>query len=271
MKKTNSALVLSGGGALGLAHVGALKVLEPNHKFDFLAGVSAGSIVAAGIACGMNSTQIEHAIDQTNLFNLAFDVSWKNTGLISGDAMLDSLDKIYGSRTFEDLEVDLFIGATDFSTGERVIITEGKIADAVRASLAIPVVFEPYYHKGLDKYLVDGGLSQNFPLDLAIKNYKGDSIFGVNVANLKPLPKDFNTEKFWGRNQDLFKNIQRTLRIVFQNQQTNFPSDARVTIVEPDLTEYSSATLSRRKFKEIMTAGEAAMHSLSNKDSLNSQ
>lgn len=259
MKKTNSALILSGGGALGLAHIGVLKALEPSYKFDFLAGVSAGSIVAAGVACGMNAAQIEHAIDQTNLFDMAFDVSWKNTGLIAGDAIQDILDKIYGGRTFKDIEVELFIGATDFSTGQRVVITEGKIADAVRASLAIPVVFEPYFHKGLDKYLVDGGLSQNFPLDLALENYQGKKIIGVNVANLKPLADDFNTEKFFGRNKDLISNLQRTFRIFFQNQQTHFPHDERVELIEPDLTRFSSATLSRRKFKEIMKVGEESV------------
>lgn len=80
MKKTNSALVLSGGGALGLAHIGALRQLEKAYNFDWLAGVSAGSIVAAGIACGLNARQIERAINQTNLMELAFDFSWKNTG-----------------------------------------------------------------------------------------------------------------------------------------------------------------------------------------------
>ena len=256
MNKQSSALILSGGGALGLAHVGALKTLEKQYDFDFLAGVSAGSIVAAGIACGMNAKQIEYAIEQTNLFNIAFDVSWKNTGLISGDNILESLNKIYGERTFEDLKIPLFIGATDFSTGERVIITEGRIADAVRASLAIPVVFEPYFHKESGRYLVDGGLSQNFPLDLAIENYQGDKIIGINVANLKPLADDFDTEKFFGTTKDLVGNLQRTFRIFFQNQQTHFPTDDRVEIIEPDLTEFSSATLSRSKFKQIMDVGE---------------
>lgn len=255
MTKQKAALVLSGGGALGLAHVGVLKQIEKNYEFDYLAGVSAGSLVAAGIACGLNAQQIEREIERTNLFSLAFDVSWKNTGLISGDAILDSLDEIYGGRTFADLNVPLHIGATDFSTGERVTLTEGRIADAVRASLAIPVIFEPYWHESSGRYLVDGGLSQNFPLDLAIEQYQGHKIIGVNVANLKPLPEDFNTQKFWGRNEDLFKNVQRTFRIFFQNQQIHFPSDERVQLIEPDLTEFSSATLSRRKFREIMEVG----------------
>ena len=254
--KKESALILSGGGALGLAHIGVLENLEKHYEFNYLAGVSAGAIVAAGYACGMNSVQIKHAIDQTDIFSLAFDLSWKNSGIISGDMILEKLSKIYGDRTFEDLKVPLTIGATDFSTGERVNITSGKIADAVRASLSIPVLFEPYVHADTDRYLVDGGLSQNFPLDLAIKEYEGPHIIGINVANIKPLPEDFDTTKFFGRNQDLFKSIQRTFRIFFQNQQTHFPEDPRVNLIEPDLSDYSSATLSRAKFEEIIEIGK---------------
>ena len=62
------------------------------------------SIVAAGVACGMNAAQIEHAIDQTDILNLAFDVSWKNTGILTGDNIKTALNTIYGKRTFDDLE-----------------------------------------------------------------------------------------------------------------------------------------------------------------------
>lgn len=269
MEKTKAALVLSGGGALGLAHIGALKQLEKNCDFDFLSGVSAGAIVAAGVACGMNASQIEHAIDQTNLFNVAFDFSWKNTGLISGDVILDSLEKIYGHRTFTDLKIPLYIGATDFSTGERVILSEGNIAAAVRASLAIPVLFEPYFHEESGRYLVDGGLTQNFPVDVAMEKYQGDKIIGINVANVQPLAEDFNTEKFFGRNKDLVGNLQRTFKIFFQSQQQFTPNE-RVQIIEPDLSEFSSATFSRAKFKQIMDAGEKALNSQLNSENLQS-
>jgi len=265
MKKTNSALVLSGGGALGLAHIGALRQLEKTYDFDWLAGVSAGSIVAAGLACGLNARQIERAINQTNLMELAFDFSWKNTGLITGDSILAILDDIYGGRSFDDLKIPLFIGATDFSTGERITLSSGNIAAAVRASLAVPVLFEPYYHEASDRYLVDGGLTQNFPVDLAIEQYEGDKIIGINVANVEPIPENFHTDKFFGRNKDLVKNLQRTFKIFFQSQQ-QFKTDKRVQIIEPDLSEYSSATLSRSKFKAIMDLGETSVRSLLDTD-----
>lgn len=127
----------------------------------------------------------------------------------------------------------------------------GKIADAVCASLSVPVLFEPYFHQETKRYLVDGGLTQNFPLDLAIEKYPDEKILGVNVANVKGLPTDFHTNKFFGRNKDLISNLQRTFKIFFQSQQP-FTPDNRVEIIEPDLSQFSSATLSRKKFQEIM-------------------
>lgn len=254
--KQKSALVLSGGGALGLAHVGALRLLGQKYEFDYLAGVSAGAIVAAGLACEMSAEEIEIAIDKTNIFALAFDLSKKNTGFITGRNIYATLCDIYGDRTFADLKYPLRIGATNFATGKRVTISEGLIADAVRGSLSVPVLFEPYYHKGLGQYLVDGGLTQNFPLDLALDEYEGDCILGINVTNIQPLPGDFDTAKFWGRNADLFKNLQRTFQILFQSQQASLKLDERVKIIEPDLSDYSSITLSRRTFQRIMDVGE---------------
>lgn len=254
MKK--SALVLSGGAALGIAHIGVLKNLEKIYQFDFIAGVSAGAIVGGGIACGKTPAEIWDAIEETSLFEIAFDISFKNSGFISGDKIHEILDEIYEGKTFEDLEIPFYVSATDFSSGDQIIISSGKIADAVRASMAVPVVFEPFFHSECQKFLVDGGLSQNFPVDLAIEKYKGAKIIGINVANLPPLPEDFGTKKFFGRNTDLLKSTQRTFKIFFKNQQKHFPNDPRVQIIEPDLSEFSSTTLSHRKFKKIIEAGE---------------
>ena len=261
MTKNKSALVLSGGGALGLAHVGVVKVLEKEHDFEWIAGVSAGAIIGAAVACGMNARQIERALKQTNLMDLAFDFSWKNTGLIAGDSILEILDDIYGGRDFSDLKVPFAVGATDFSSGERLTIREGNVAAAVRASLAIPVLFVPYFHEETQRYLVDGGLTQNFPLDLAIEEYQGSLIFGVNVANVKALPDDFHTDKFLGRNRDLVKNLQRTFRIFFRSQQ-NFADDERVRLIEPNLDNFSSAAFSHSKHLEIIKTGENSTRSL---------
>ncbi len=260
-----SALVLSGGGALGIAHVGCLEILEKKYEFDAICGVSAGAIVGAGIALGKNHKEIWKIIQNTNLFNLAFDFSLNNTGLVQGKKIYELLDEIYEGKTFKDLDIPLTIGTTDFATGEQILITEGKIADAVRSSLAIPLVFEPFFHPVYKRHLADGFLSQNFPLDYMIQNYQGSTIVGIDVATIPPLPKDFGTQKFFGVSQDLFAVVQRSFRIIYQNQQKHFPKDDRVILLTPDLEDFSSITLGNKNLKTMYEAGkESAINALIN-------
>ena len=111
---------------------------------------------------------------------------------MSGKKVYKVLEDIYGDTTFEDLDVPLYIGATDFSTGERVIISSGKIVDAVRASLSVPLVFEPFFHPTLERWLVDGGLSQSYPIDIISKRYDGNIILGIDVGSSICPKQDFS-------------------------------------------------------------------------------
>jgi len=257
MKK--AALVLSGGGSLGIAHIGAIEVLSQEYEFDYICGVSAGAIIGAGVAVGKSADEIWRIFNDSNLLDMALDLSPRNHGLMKGRKILKFLDEVYEGKTFADLDVPLFIGATDFETGDRVIISEGKISQAVRASLGIPLVFEPYDHPELELKLVDGFLSQNFPLDLAIKNYKGEHILGVDVSTVPPLPKNFGKARFFGRNKMMFRVMQRQLRIMYKNQQVHFPDDSRVKIYTPNLAEFSSMTLGHKNFKKMYEQGRISV------------
>jgi len=249
MTKQKAALVLSGGGSLGIAHIGVLDNIEDQYDFDFIAGVSAGAIIGAAIALGKNAEAVWHIFNDTNLFDMALDFSPKNAGLIKGRKIHQLLTEVYEDKSFEDLAVPLYIGATDFENGERVVISTGKIADAVRASLGIPMVFEPYEHPSLKRKLVDGYLSQNFPLDLAIDNYAGDSIIGVNVAAVPPMPKKLGP----------FQILQRQLRIMYKNQHTHLLKNQRLQVYEPDLSTFSSMSLGHKNFKAIRNAGRLSV------------
>ncbi len=256
MKKNKTALVLSGGGSLGIAHIGVIENLELQHDFDFVCGVSAGAIVGAGVALGKSAEEIWDIFNDTNLFDIALDASPKNSGLIKGRKIYKLLDEVFESKRFSDLKTPLYIGATNFATGERVIIQEGKIADAVRASIGIPLVFEPHWHPDLKQPLVDGFLSQNLPLDIAINSYKGKQIISVDVATVPPLTPDFGSKKFFGKNRTRFHMLQRTLRIMYQNQQRLIPDDLRVIRYEPDLREFSSMSVGHKNFQRILEIGK---------------
>ncbi len=252
MKK--AALVLSGGGSLGAAHIGALRVLEQEFEFDFLAGVSAGAIVAAAYACGKRSAEISEFLQKQKFFSLALDHSKNAFGYIKGKKVEEVLSELFGGTSFEDLPgIDLFIGATDFQNGNRVVLSSGSITQAVRASISVPVLFEPFFVKG--KWLVDGGLTQNFPLDLAIENYEGDIIIGVDVATAMNENEDFMKTVFFKGFKSLQRSVERTIRIFFRNQQ-HFPEDPRVRVIRPKLDEYFPFDL--RKLTEIEACGDMA-------------
>lgn len=222
-----SALVCSGGGALGVTLLGIIEKIQKSHTFEWYSGVSVGAIITSFLACGFTPREIFDIFEKTSLLSLSFDFSPSNFGILKGQKTYDILEENLGQKTFEDLETPLFIGATDFLTGERVTLSSGKIVDALRASISIPVLFEPYHHPGTGKWLVDGGLSQNLPLDLALSNYSGESIFALDLAGLRQ-DIDFTDKKLFAKNKTIAKTLGRTFKIFFQNQQTSFPLDPRV-------------------------------------------
>lgn len=249
-----AALVLSGGGGLGVAHVGALSVLEKKFEFDFFIGVSAGAIVTASVACGLSAEKISEILHKQNFFSLAFDFSPSSFGLLRGEKVLNLLKEVFDERTFEDLpkEKPLIVCATNFQTGEVVRITSGSIANAVRASLSVPILFEPFEYEGM--WLVDGGLSNNFPLDIAIQEYSGTRIIGVDVSIDLSAKVPCAERKMFGKIVRFQKTLERTFRIFFKSQQRLFPQDDRVTILRPNLAGY--ATIDLGKLVEIEKRGE---------------
>lgn len=248
------ALVCSGGGSRGLAHLGVVDVLlKNNYYFDFYAGVSAGAIVTAALACGIEVKEVVYFLKTRGVLGYLFDFSKNNFGLLRGEKCYEVFKDFFGEKRIEDLKRPLYIGATDFSTGERIVLNKGLVVDAVIASISVPVLFEPFYHKEEGRWLVDGGLSQNFPLDIAIEKYEGETIFGVNVVDLKDKPEGFNNEKFLQKTKHLFEALQRTIQIFFTNQQTNFPKDDRVINIKPDLRGFSSWQI--YKFEEMLEIG----------------
>ena len=251
MKK--SALALSGGGVLGVAHLGFLETLWDDYEFDMYAGVSAGAIVSACLALGKTPKEVWDIIHDTKIFKVLFDISPRNFGLFSGEKVYKILGEIFEDAQFEDTKYPLFIGATDFSTGKRLVINTGSIADAVRASISVPIVFEPYFHKELEKWLVDGGLSQNLPLDTVLEKYKGEHIIGIDVGSDIDPTEDFSKKEFFAKGKHLTEALIRTFRIFYKNQQ-HFIEDPRVQIIRPKLAKYSAADV--LKLKEIYKVGE---------------
>jgi len=176
-------LALSGGGARGLAHIGVLKVLEQERiPVDCLAGTSMGGVIAAGYAAGLSPDFMEaEAMRMGSLRRLLAlaDVSLPRRGLFEGQRVREYLTKHLGDRTFDDLQVPLTLVAVDLNTGREVFLSQGRVTDAVRATIALPGVFTPVERNG--ETLVDGGLLDNLPAD-AVRHMGADIVIAVDVT-----------------------------------------------------------------------------------------
>ena len=179
--KNRLSIVIGSGGVLCAAALGLSKALRREGLTPGMAvGCSGGSIYAATIALGMNPDEAQHLT--LNLFtsdvfegytsNLKSALSGETrftetSSLIDDSIMYDRLKSVFGEKTFAETTFPLYIVATDFYTGDRVVISSGKILDAIRASIAIPMIFSPW--KIDDQMLVDGAVCDPLPIDVAIQ------------------------------------------------------------------------------------------------------
>ncbi len=159
---TKVGLALGGGGAKGVAHIGVLQALEEARvKPDYIAGTSVGAMVAAMYAFNVNINTIANIARNLTLAQIT-TFKLNKTGFFTADPLKDILIKYLGEVNIEDATIPLSIVATDLTSGEEVIFTEGPLADAVCASASIPGVYIPMRLNG--RILVDGGIVQNVPI-----------------------------------------------------------------------------------------------------------
>ena len=172
-------LAIGGGFARGFAHLGVLKVLEEHHiGVSHIAGSSVGSILAAAYASG---APLERIIEVCRTLRLRHIARWRvsRLGLASNERLGKLLERVFGSRQFEDLRIPLAVVATDLSSGEPVVFTQGNLVDAIRASCAFPGLFEPVEIG--TRCLADGGLVAPVPTQAA-RSMGAQTVIGVCVA-----------------------------------------------------------------------------------------
>lgn len=205
-------LVLSGGGAKGFAHIGALKIIDSlGIKIDYIAGTSMGAIIGSLYATGYSGQQLEdlfNTVDFEELINDEFPRKTKSfyerensekytltlpfenfkinlpSGLSRGQNVYNLLYQLMlpvnDVRDFEELPIPFFCVATNIETGESLILDKGRLAEAVTASGALPSIFQPVVIG--DKILIDGGVTNNFPIE-ELRSKGMDIIIGVDVQD----------------------------------------------------------------------------------------
>lgn len=177
-------LALGTGAALGHSLIGILKVFRREGiPIDMIAGTSIGSLVGGFTALGMEPLEIEDLaarIDKGWVYeNLFWDMTLPRTGLFAGQTLLRFIRSYFGTREFHDLELPFACVATDIETSEEVVLREGRVAEAIRASCGLPLIFSPERIGG--RYLVDGGLVNPVPTSV-IGDMGADIMIAVNLT-----------------------------------------------------------------------------------------
>jgi len=175
-------LALGGGAARGLAHIGVLSVLqEEGIPIDIISGTSAGAVIGALYAYGIDSNGIRNfvrGLTRKRLISLT-DLIPSRSGLIQGEKIKDLLEDAIGTDImFTDLKIPFACIATDIMTGEEVVINQGSVLDGIRASISIPLIFSVATWNS--RYLVDGGLVNPVPVS-TLQRMGADFILAVNV------------------------------------------------------------------------------------------
>ena len=184
MKQKNIALVLSGGGARGLAHIGAIEELMKNgYTITSIAGTSMGSLVGGMYAAGQLDAFRTWmcSLDKKAVFDL-LDFTLSTNGVIKGERVIGTLKKMIADRDIESLPIPFCAVATDIINSKEIVLTKGSLYDAIKASSSIPTLITPFTLNEL--LLVDGGVLNPVSIN-RIARTKNDLLVVVNVnANL---------------------------------------------------------------------------------------
>lgn len=179
-------LVLGGGGARGFAYIGVLKAFQEERiPVNLVVGTSIGSIAGALYCAGASFENLQSDIKNFNLKNISnfnyisFLKMILADRLISNKKLENFINTKIGDITFNQLQIPLVCIATDLITGERILLKEGSVAFAARASSTVPGIFQPVKYN--QRYLIDGGLSENIPVRIA-KIFKADVIITVSLS-----------------------------------------------------------------------------------------
>ena len=179
--KKDVALVLSSGGARGLAHIGAIEELESNgYHISSIAGCSMGALIGGVYATGKLNEFREwmKTIDRKKMITLT-DFSFSLNHLAKGNRIIEAIMEFVPDMPIEDLPIPYCAVATDLKAGKEVVFNKGSLFEAIRASISLPSFYEPVQRD--DMVLIDGGVINPIPLN-RVKRQKGDILVGIDVS-----------------------------------------------------------------------------------------
>ena len=229
------ALVLGGGGAKGAATVGVLKYVEKSGvPIDMIVGTSIGSIVGGLYSIGYRSEQLDSLFKNQSWLKL-FE------GSLMGDSIVWTLRDMTGGivTDFDSLPIPFRCVAVDVKRVREVVLSDGDLAEAMRASMAIPVVFKPVKRDGMQ--LVDGGVLNNLPVDVA-RDMGADYVIAVDLTVNK--------------HKDDLSGLMSLIRVDLKKYHKN--SDDADIYISPKLKGYGAQDFAPAKIAQMITLGEKA-------------
>ncbi len=277
-------LVLSGGGARGFAHVGVIRALEEaGQVIDLIGGTSMGALLGALYAMDSNYEKMHELVRTFSSPKKLMDYTIPFTSLVASYKVTKVLKDVFGEVEIEDLWKNYFCVSSNLSQGEPVVHDVGSLWEAVRASISIPGIFVPVLRSG--EVLVDGGVMNNFPVDIMRKRSEGGFIIGVNTSPKKEMtgsyrfgPAISGWDLLWNKLNPLAPKIQapsvfsNLLRVteassVYRNSLNMAEADL---LIEPLVGSYP--TLAFNDHEKIIEEGYNAARSmitqLNNKESI---
>ncbi len=241
-------LALGGGAARGFAHIGVIKALESQGIYaDIIVGTSAGSVVGSMYAAGNNGFALQKMameMDETTISDWSLPWFSKSSGVLKGEALQHYVNRLVGNTTIESMRKPFGAVATDLSTGQAVLFRRGNTGVAVRASAAVPGVFQPV--KIGDKQYVDGGLVSPVPAKFA-RDMGADLVIAVNISQ-QPEPQNGNST---------LDVLLQTITIMGQSINQHELRQADV-VIRPDLPTMKGSDFAGRNLA-ILAGEKAAM------------
>lgn len=258
-------LALSGGGIRGTSHIGVLKVFEREKvPIDLLAGTSMGGLVAAMYAAGLSAAEIEaEAIKMSHPRQLLARIDRKlpRRGLLEGDKVEAYLAHWLKGLTFDKLRLPLSIVATDVNRMERIVLCQGSVLEAVRATIAVPGLFASVKHG--NQALVDGGVVDNIPVGV-VREMGAEIVVAVDVTtapgSLDPVieglyQRRFMPESFVDTAGVLWRSLVFLIWKVSQHVLEENPPDL---LIRPLVPQGVTVLTGFKRIAEAVAAGEAA-------------
>ncbi|MDZ5470678.1 patatin-like phospholipase family protein [Bacillus sp. 31A1R] len=240
MQRPKIGLALGSGGARGFAHLGVIKVLKDEGiPIDLIAGSSMGALVGCFYGAGLD---VERLYKLSKVFKRKYylDFTVPKMGFIAGNRVKELIRVFTHGKNLEQLDIPVGVVATDLKAGEKVVFKEGPIAEAVRASIAIPGIFVPEKFNG--KLLIDGGVIDRVPVSV-VKEMGADIVIAVDVSNVKT-----NTEI-----TSIYDVIMQSIDIMQMELVANREIASDI-MIRPSVEMYSSRAFTN--IEEIIEIGE---------------